>query len=507
MVWRINFCSMSAVITRSEVLAAQTAWADALLKISADYKSGGKEKAKATATDVILAAYNYQYSPVAFKPTYATAPQTFRPTFEGALSYFVGQNPAFPNDLTLGDGVGGFALVSPGGAQWTSHKIDNNVIQLDGDSAISMGNISLTDAAGTTSIVDKTFGFSKGSDEIVRINLHHSSGAASNQASLPAEDLRQVASNSSYSVKLTDVLSAQSAWCEALIKISADYKSGGFSKAKATAENVIDQAYNYQFGPVAFKPTLTKAPQTFRPAFDGALSYFVGGNSAYPDDKGFALESPTGAPWKSFKVENKVVQLDGDSALSMGNVYLTDAVGTTTVVDKTWGWNKSSDGTMRLNLHHSSSRTDSPSLTDSPTGAPLYRFLDRADGSHLFTNNVKEIDAITGARFSYEGIGFNTPNNGTQALYRFYSSSKDSHFYTASEAEKNALVAPSSGYAFEGTVGNVLASGSVVATSTPVYRLFNAGTGRHFFTIDQLERSNLLAPSTGWANEGIGFHV
>ena len=491
---------MSAVITRSEVLAAQTAWADALLKISADYKSGGYSKAKATATDVILGAYNYQYSPVAFKPTLTSAPQTFRPTFEGALSYFVGGNPAYPNDK-------GCALESSTGAQWSSYKIDNNVIQLDGDSSISMGNISIYDAKGNATIVDKTFGFSKGLDGIVRINLHHSSGAASNQASLPAEDLRQVASNSSNTVNLTDVLSAQTGWCEALIKISADYKSGGFSKAKATAENVIDQAYNYQFGPVAFKPTLTKAPQTFRPAFDGALSYFVGGNSAYPDDKGFALESPTGAPWKSFKVENKVVQLDGDSALSMGNVYLTDAVGTTTVVDKTWGWNKSSDGTMRLNLHHSSSRTDSPSLTDSPTGAPLYRFLDRADGSHLFTNNVKEIDAITGARFSYEGIGFNTPNNGTQALYRFYSSSKDSHFYTASEAEKNALVAPSSGYAFEGTVGNVLASGSVVATSTPVYRLFNAGTGRHFFTIDQLERSNLLAPSTGWANEGIGFHV
>jgi len=492
---------MSVIITRSEVLAAQKAWADALLKISADYKSGGYSKAKATATDIILAAYNYQYSPVAFKPTLTSAPQTFRPTFDGALSYFVGGNPAYPND-------DGFAI-----KPWSSYKIDNNVIQLDGDSAISMGNISLYDPNGVATIVDKTFGFSKGLDGIVRINLHHSSEVV-NGASLPAEDLRQVASNSSYSVKLTDVLSAQTAWCEALIKISADYKSGGFSKAKATAENVIDQAYNYQFGPVAFKPTLTSAPQTFRPTFDGALSYFVGGNSEYPRDLtlsngvgGFALVSPQGAPWSSFKVENKVVQLDGDSAISMGNVYLYDEKGVATVVDKTFGWNKSSDGTMRLNLHHSSSRNNSPSNTDSPTGTPLYRFIDRADGSHLFTNNLKEIDAITGARFSYEGIGFNTPNNGTQSLYRFYNSSKDSHFYTASEAEKNALVAPSSGYAFEGTAGNVLASGSVVATSTPVYRLFNAGSGRHLFTIDQLERSNLLASSTGWVSEGVGFNV
>ena len=89
---------MSAVISRSEVLAAQKAWADALLKISADYKSGGYSKAKATATDVILGAYNYQYSPVAFKPTLTSAPQTFRPTFEGALSYFVGGNAQYPKD-------------------------------------------------------------------------------------------------------------------------------------------------------------------------------------------------------------------------------------------------------------------------------------------------------------------------------------------------------------------------------------------------------------------------
>jgi|GEM_PF-675452 len=145
---------------------------------------------------------------------------------------------------------------------------------------------------------------------------------------------------------------------------------------------------------------------------------------------------------------------------------------------------------------------------DIPTGTPVYRLLDRADGSHFFTNNVKERDAITGAGFTYEGVGFNTPNKGTQALYRFYNSSKGAHFYTASEAEKNALVAtPSMGYALEGNIGNVWASGAAIAGSTPVYRLYNGGSGKHIFTTSQLERSTLLAPSTGWADEGIGFNV
>ena len=63
------------------------------------------------------------------------------------------------------------------------------------------------------------------------------------------------------------------------------------------------------------------------------------------------------------------------------------------------------------------------------------------------------------------------------------------------------------GYALEGNIGNVWAAGAAIAGSAPVYRLFNAGSGKHVFTTSQLERSALLAPSTGWADEGIGFNV
>ncbi|WP_254896186.1 hypothetical protein [Synechococcus sp. HK05] len=58
-----------------------------------------------------------------------------------------------------------------------------------------------------------------------------------------------------------EVVAAQNGWCQGLLKISAAYASGGFSKAKATAEAVIDQGYAYQFGPVAFKPTLASGSQ------------------------------------------------------------------------------------------------------------------------------------------------------------------------------------------------------------------------------------------------------
>lgn len=146
-----------------------------------------------------------------------------------------------------------------------------------------------------------------------------------------------------------DVLAAQQAWGKALVQIATDYEKGGFTAAKATAETVIDSAYGYNLGPVLFKPTLTTAPQTFRTTREGALSYFIGGDPAYPTDKGFALNG-----WRDYEIENAAIFIDGDVALSIGKVRLKDAKGNTTEVDKTWGYKRDEAGTLRIVLHHSS---------------------------------------------------------------------------------------------------------------------------------------------------------
>ena len=145
------------------------------------------------------------------------------------------------------------------------------------------------------------------------------------------------------------VLKAQQGWCAGLLSISQAYASGGFAKAKATAEQVLDQAYAYPYGPVAFKPTLTVTPQTFRATKAGALAYFVGGDPAYPNDTGFAIK-----PWKNCVVRNQVIQLHGMFANTMGNVDLTNDKGAVTTVDKTWTFLREPDGTVRIVLHHSS---------------------------------------------------------------------------------------------------------------------------------------------------------
>ena len=151
------------------------------------------------------------------------------------------------------------------------------------------------------------------------------------------------------SISEAEVLAAQKGWGDALIAISDTYEKSGQPAAKALAVKVIDSAYGYNLGPVLFKPTLTEIPQTFRVTRDGALSYFVGGNTAYPKDTGFALKG-----WKKVSVENAAIFLAGDVATSMGNVSFTDKTGKVTIVDKTWKFKKDDLGNLRIVVHHSS---------------------------------------------------------------------------------------------------------------------------------------------------------
>jgi hypothetical protein len=146
-----------------------------------------------------------------------------------------------------------------------------------------------------------------------------------------------------------EIDAAQVAWCDALVAISSTYKSAGKPAAKALAQDVLDAAYGYILGiEVLFKPTLTYGAQTFRLTNDGALSYFVGDDSNYPSDTGFALKG-----WKKCHSERAGVLLHGDTALSMGNVIMENDSGVTKV-DKTWGYLKDDEGNLRIVLHHSS---------------------------------------------------------------------------------------------------------------------------------------------------------
>jgi hypothetical protein len=151
------------------------------------------------------------------------------------------------------------------------------------------------------------------------------------------------------SITIEEVKKAVEGWGAALIQISSDFDSGGLTKATSTANAVLDAAYGYNMGAVLFKPTLTSGAQTFRTTKEGALAYFVGGNSKFPKDTGFAIKG-----WKKFEYDKAAVYINGDLAITMGNVMLTDKSGKVTTVDKTWGFKKDQAGKLRIVLHHSS---------------------------------------------------------------------------------------------------------------------------------------------------------
>ncbi len=147
----------------------------------------------------------------------------------------------------------------------------------------------------------------------------------------------------------TEVIAAQDGWCQALVEISSTNAKSGGEAATALAEKVIDSAYGYQMGAVLFKPTLTVNPQTFRTTRAGALSYFVGGDSNYPNDTGFALKD-----WTKCEHETTATFIAGSSASTMGKVHFTDKDGNVTTVDKTWTFVKDDAGQLRIVVHHSS---------------------------------------------------------------------------------------------------------------------------------------------------------
>jgi hypothetical protein len=150
-------------ISEAEVVAAQKAWCNALVNISQTHARSGQAAAKALAEQVIDSAYAYQMGTVLFKPTLTTVPQTFRTTRAGALAYFVGGDAQFPKDT-------GFALKG-----WTQCEANNAGVFISGRAATSMGNVSITNAKGEVTTVDKTWKFVKDDQGQLRIAVHHSS--------------------------------------------------------------------------------------------------------------------------------------------------------------------------------------------------------------------------------------------------------------------------------------------------------------------------------------------
>ena len=144
-----------------------------------------------------------------------------------------------------------------------------------------------------------------------------------------------------------EVVAAQEAWGNGIIKIGEVYSAGG--DYRQAAIDHIDKFYAYDESLVLFKPTLASVEQ-FRPSFDGALSYFVGGNPSYPEDKGFAITPWSKVRWQNAGITNNICNM----AVAMGNYYFTPANGgPETKVEYTIGYIRDAEGDLKMAVHKS----------------------------------------------------------------------------------------------------------------------------------------------------------
>jgi len=138
----------------------------------------------------------------------------------------------------------------------------------------------------------------------------------------------------------------QQEWGKSLVKIGKLFTEK--KDYKTAAKEHIEKFYGYRDETVLFKPTMANNKQ-FRKTFESALSYFIGENPDFPNDRGFALN-----PWKEVRFENSGFILKESFAIAMGNYFFVDMNGDTTKVEYTFGFYRSNDGTLKINLHHSS---------------------------------------------------------------------------------------------------------------------------------------------------------
>ena len=156
---------------QEEVEAIQKEWKEAILSISASYRDDPQSSDYVQlAEDAINELYGYDVDEVLFKPTLAVQ-EPFRPTFIGALSYFVGYNATqaqggFPEDT-------GFAIAA--GDTWSKILFFNDLVSCKGDLAFAQGYYYFKNLkSGVETGVEYSFVYKKFAGKW-KILVHHSS--------------------------------------------------------------------------------------------------------------------------------------------------------------------------------------------------------------------------------------------------------------------------------------------------------------------------------------------
>ena len=136
-------------------------------------------------------------------------------------------------------------------------------------------------------------------------------------------------------------------WADGILQIGEDFRNQ--NDYKQSGISFVKKLYAFEKANVLFKPTLAKE-QPFRQSVEGAHSYFVGDNTNYPEDLGFAIKHWINI---SFKLGQYVVNDNLMTWMGYTNFFNDDNEKVTVHSTFLWG-HFHQESHPQIIIHHSS---------------------------------------------------------------------------------------------------------------------------------------------------------
>jgi hypothetical protein len=146
----------------------------------------------------------------------------------------------------------------------------------------------------------------------------------------------------------------------------------------------------------------------------------------------------------------------------------------------------------------------------------VFRFWSPVASRHFYTISVAERDHVIAtyeAHWTYEGpafLAYATDHvDGLVPVYRFWSPTLLSHFYTISEEEKDSVIVNyPEVWVYEGIAFYAYSpNGAPPVDAQPVYRFWNTMISTHFYTISEAERDFIIDTYDHILDEGIAYYA
>ena len=202
---------------------------------------------------------------------------------------------------------------------------------------------------------------------------------------------------------------------------------------------------------------------------------------------------------------------EDDNVANTNNSYIRINVYNAIAEVKTRSDNTLPDNNLSEDLNETLSIS---SNNDAIEGSTVYRFFRPDLGVHFYTASDVEKDSIIASlpNYTYEGASYIAasdadPLTGAKPVYRFLNTDTGAHLYTISEAERDS-VTDNSSYAYEGVAYYGYESDR--PGTIPLYRFYNPEIDAHFYTPSAIEKEEILNDLPNYqleSNGGVAFYV